>query len=61
VNSYVHCDYKLNNLTVSQEGGRWHVSGLFDLHEARFGEGTLDLVRQACSYPTRNQPSRACS
>jgi Ser/Thr protein kinase RdoA (MazF antagonist) len=50
VNTYVHCDYKLNNLTVSEEKGRWRVSGLFDLHEAHFGDGTLDIVRQACSY-----------
>jgi len=50
VNTYVHCDYKLNNLTVAKNQGRWRVSGLFDLHEARFGDGTLDIVRQACSY-----------
>src|SRR5581483_11474898 len=30
--------------------GRWQVSGVFDLHEARFADGTLDLVRQSCSY-----------
>ncbi len=50
-NTYVHCDYKLNNVTVMKDdGGGWRVSGLFDLHEARFGDGALDLVRQACSY-----------
>jgi aminoglycoside phosphotransferase (APT) family kinase protein len=49
-NTYVHCDYKLNNLTVMKEGGRWQVSGLFDLHEARFADGGLDVVRTACSY-----------
>lgn len=48
--TYVHCDYKLNNLTVLKEGGRWRVAGLFDFHEARFADGTLDIVRQACSY-----------
>jgi aminoglycoside phosphotransferase (APT) family kinase protein len=48
--TYVHCDYKLNNLTVLKENGRWRVSGLFDFHEARFADGTLDVVRQACSY-----------
>jgi len=48
--SYVHCDYKLNNVTVSREGNAWRVSGLFDFHEARFGDGALDLVRQSCSY-----------
>jgi aminoglycoside phosphotransferase (APT) family kinase protein len=50
VNTYVHCDYKLNNLTVTKADGRWRVSGLFDLHEARFADGTLDVVRTACSY-----------
>ena len=48
--TYVHCDYKLNNLTVSTDGDGWRVTGLVDLHEAKFGDGALDLVRQACSY-----------
>ena len=48
--TYVHCDYKLNNLTVMKDGGAWRVSGLFDLHEARFADGALDVVRTACSY-----------
>jgi hypothetical protein len=26
------------------------VSGLFDLHEARFADGALDLVRMACGF-----------
>lgn len=49
-NTYLHHDYKLNNLTVLREGGAWRVSGLFDFHEASFGDGALDLVRQACAY-----------
>jgi aminoglycoside phosphotransferase (APT) family kinase protein len=49
-NTFVHGDYKLNNLTVLQSGEGWRVSGLFDLHEARFGDGALDIVRQSCSY-----------
>lgn len=49
-NTYTHCDYKLNNLTVLKENGTWRVSGLFDFHEARFGDGALDIVRQTCSY-----------
>ncbi len=48
--AYVHCDYKLNNLTVLREAGAWRGAGLFDFHEARFADGALDLVRQACSY-----------
>ncbi len=47
---YVHCDYKLNNLTVQKLGAKWTVSGVFDLHESRFGNGASDLARQACSY-----------
>jgi len=50
VNTYVHRDYKFGNLTLLKEGSRWRVSGLFDFHEARFSDGTLDLVRSACSY-----------
>jgi aminoglycoside phosphotransferase (APT) family kinase protein len=49
-NTFVHCDYKLNNLTVLQSGHHWRVSGLFDLHEAQFGDGARDLARQTCSY-----------
>ncbi len=49
-NTYVHVDYKLNNLTVLNEAGRWRVSGIFDLHEAQFGDGALDIVRTFCSY-----------
>ena len=48
--TYVHCDYKLNNLTVAPDGAGYRVAGLFDLHEARFCDGLLDIVRQACSY-----------
>lgn len=48
--TYVHCDYKLNNLAVAKTDGRWRVSGLFDFHEARFSDGGLDLVRTTCSY-----------
>lgn len=49
--TFVHGDYKLNNLTVMKAtDGSWRVTGIFDLHEARFGDGASDLVRQACSY-----------
>jgi aminoglycoside phosphotransferase (APT) family kinase protein len=48
--TYVHCDYKLNNLTVIDDGAGWRVAGLLDFHEARFGDGLLDIVRQACAY-----------
>ena len=55
-NTFVHCDYKLNNLTVLQDQGSWRVSGIFDLHEARFGDGILDIVRQTCSYLDTDPP-----
>jgi aminoglycoside phosphotransferase (APT) family kinase protein len=50
VNTYVHCDYKLGNVTLVKDGGAWRVGGLFDFHEARFADGTLDLVRAACAW-----------
>jgi hygromycin-B 7''-O-kinase len=50
VNAYVHVDYKLNNLTLSKDRGRWRVSGLFDLHEGQFSDGARDIVREACIY-----------
>jgi hygromycin-B 7''-O-kinase len=43
-------DYKEANLTVTKQGDRWKVSGVFDLMEALFGDGELDLVRQTVSY-----------
>ncbi|HEX4304157.1 MAG TPA: aminoglycoside phosphotransferase family protein [Rhizomicrobium sp.] len=49
-NTYLHCDYKLNNLTVGKTEAGWRVTGLFDFHEAQLGDGALDIVRQACSY-----------
>lgn len=55
-NTYVHCDYKLNNLSLSKINDVWHVTGLFDLHEAKFGDGALDIVRQACSYLDTEPP-----
>ena len=55
-NSYVHCDYKLNNLTLAKGEDGWRVSGVFDLHEARFADGALDIVRQACGYLDSESP-----
>ncbi len=48
--TFVHGDYKLDNLTLVQEAGGWRVGGVFDFHTARFGDGAFDLVRMACSY-----------
>lgn len=43
-------DYKEGNLTVEKKNNTWRVSGLFDLMEALFGDGELDLVRQLKTY-----------
>jgi len=55
-NTYTHCDYKLNNLTVARSPRGWAVTGLFDLHESRFADGALDIVRQACAYLDHDPP-----
>ena len=43
-------DYKEGNLTVERRKSQWVVSGVFDLMEALFGDGELDLVRQLAEY-----------
>ena len=49
-NTFVHGDYKLDNMTVVQTGGRWQIGGVFDFQTARFGDGAFDLVHQTCAY-----------
>lgn len=49
-------DYKEGNLTVQKRGDRWTVSGVFDLMEAIFGDGELDLVRQLAIYLEEPDP-----
>lgn len=48
--TYVHADFKLDNLVVQKVAERWQVSGLFDFHTACFGDGVMDLFRQGCAY-----------
>ncbi len=48
--TYVHVDFKIGNLCVEKMNGDYRVSGLFDFHEGRFGNGAVDLVRQGCSF-----------
>ena len=48
--TFVHGDYKLDNMTVAERDGVWRVTGLFDFHTARFGDSARDLVRAACAY-----------
>jgi hygromycin-B 7''-O-kinase len=43
-------DYKEGNLVVTQQNGRWQVSGVFDLMEAQFGDGEADLSRPIAEY-----------
>jgi len=45
-------DYKEGNLVVSQvrDETEWHVSGVFDLMTAYFGDGEADLARQFAEY-----------
>jgi len=48
--TFVHGDYKLDNMTVLERDGAWRVAGLFDFHTARFGDSAFDIVRAACAY-----------
>ncbi len=48
--TYVHADFKLDNMVVMQTGEHWRVSGIFDFHTACFGDGLADICRQACSW-----------
>jgi aminoglycoside phosphotransferase (APT) family kinase protein len=48
--TFVHGDYKLDNMTVVERNGAWRVGGLFDFHTGRFGDSARDIVRAACAY-----------
>jgi hygromycin-B 7''-O-kinase len=54
-------DYKEANLTVERRGSGWVVSGVFDLMEAFFGDGELDVVRQLAAYMEEQDLSLADS
>jgi aminoglycoside phosphotransferase (APT) family kinase protein len=58
-NVYVHGDFKFGNLTLERDGDRWRVSGVFDLHESRFGDGASDLCRQLCTYIDHREDNAA--
>ena len=47
---FVMHDYKEQNATFERAGDGWRVSGIFDLMEAFFGDGEVDLSRQAAEY-----------
>lgn len=57
----VHHDYKEANVTVRADDGVWKVSGVFDLSEAFFGDGEMDLVRQLAAYVDRGEDGLARS
>jgi hygromycin-B 7''-O-kinase len=48
--SFVMHDYKELNATFEHAGDGWRVSGIFDLMEAFFGDGEIDLSRQSVQY-----------
>ena len=52
--TYVHADYKLDNLMVTDHSGSWEVCGVFDLHTSCFGDAAYDLCRTACAYLDRD-------
>ncbi|HET7270953.1 MAG TPA: aminoglycoside phosphotransferase family protein [Rubrobacter sp.] len=47
---FVMHDYGEHNVTFEQPEGLWRVSGVFDLMEAFFGDGEMDLSRQTALY-----------
>jgi hypothetical protein len=57
--SLVLHDNKEANVTVEPSGGKWSVSGVFDLMEAFFGDGELDLARQFGDYCETGRPDLA--
>ena len=56
ITSLVLRDFKEANMVAQQRHGEWHISGVFDLMEAHFGDGESDLVRQVGHYLRRRAP-----
>lgn len=52
-------DYKYGNMCVTKNRGKWKVTGLFDLMEARFGHQLEDLPRQYAAYLGAQRPDLA--
>lgn len=52
-------DYKRENTVVTKEGEGWQVTGIFDLMEAYFGDGEVDLSRQCALYVDEEQTALA--
>lgn len=47
-------DYTEGNVVMSRTANGWRVSGVFDLMEASFGDGEMDLSRQTDRYLNQN-------
>jgi len=43
-------DFKEGNVVFARQGGRWRVTGLFDLAGAHFGDSEADLSRTIAAY-----------
>jgi aminoglycoside phosphotransferase (APT) family kinase protein len=48
-------DFKEGNVVFARQGGRWRVSGLFDLGGAHFGDSEADLSRTSAWYFDENR------
>jgi hygromycin-B 7''-O-kinase len=57
---FVMHDYKEQNATFERTRAGWRVSGVFDLMEAFFGDGEVDLARQTVQY-TEADPALAAA
>ena len=47
---FVLRDYTEHNVALQRTDAAWRVSGVFDLMEASFGDGEMDLSRQVARY-----------
>ena len=57
---FVMHDYKEQNATFERTRAGWRVSGIFDLMEAFFGDGEVDLARSTVQY-TQADPALAAA
>jgi hygromycin-B 7''-O-kinase len=46
----LHGDYSRQNVTAAPVGGRWTITGVYDLASAHYGHPDEDLIRQFASY-----------
>ncbi len=57
--AYVPCivlgDYGEHNTVAMETEGEWHISGVFDLMTAHFGDGKSDLSLPVTDYLNRNE------